>query len=184
MRRKTRDFGRLKLVAAFLFISVFVPNIINAINSSATDNLGQFEAGETGIKLCATIDDGLEDSLRFSVSNDQGFASDVIVDKDTCRTIKTEAATYTIRQYISQVSIQLFITIPILRRNTSTALALLLLRLLVKAARVAAAKIHVNLISFIVTLNVLLVSTMSSIATSITMQRLLWLIRPRWVSIR
>ena len=102
MRRKTRDFGRLKLVAAFLFISVFVPNIINAINSSATDNLGQFEAGETGIKLCATIDDGFEDSLRFYVSNDQGFASDIIVDKDTCRTIKTEAATYTIRQYVPQ----------------------------------------------------------------------------------
>lgn len=102
MRRKTKDFGHLKLVAAFLFVSVLVPNLINAINANAADNLGDFAAGETGIKLCATIDAGPEDSLRFYVSNDQGFSADVLVANNSCKKIKTEAATYTIRHYIPQ----------------------------------------------------------------------------------
>ena len=102
MRRRTKDFGHLKLIFAFLFISIIIPNILNALNSSAADNLGSFEAGETGIKLCAQIDAGPEDSLRFLVTNDQGFSSDVVVAKDTCQKIKTEAATYTVKQYLSQ----------------------------------------------------------------------------------
>ena len=102
MRRRTRDFGHLKLIFAFLFISVFIPNVLNAINSNAAGALGSFEAGETGIKLCAQIDAGPEDSLRFLVTNNQGFSSDIIVAKDTCKKIKTEAATYTIKQYLSQ----------------------------------------------------------------------------------
>ena len=102
MRRRTKDFGHLKLIFAFLFISIIIPNVLNALNSSATDNLGSFESGETGIKLCAQIDGGPEDSLRFLVTNDQGFSSDVIVANDTCQKIKAEAATYTIKQYLSQ----------------------------------------------------------------------------------
>ena len=102
MRGRTRNFGHLKLLAIFLFVSVVVPNVLNAINTNAADNLGSFESGETGIKLCAQIDGGPEDSLRFLVTNDQGFSSDVIVANDTCQKIKAEAATYTIKQYLSQ----------------------------------------------------------------------------------
>ena len=102
MRRRTRDFGHLKLIFAFLFISVFVPNVINALNTSATGNLGSFETGETGIKLCAQIDAGPADSLRFLVTNNQGFSADVLVDNDSCKSIKTVAATYTIREYLPQ----------------------------------------------------------------------------------
>ncbi|MBR3322525.1 InlB B-repeat-containing protein [Candidatus Saccharibacteria bacterium] len=102
MRRRTRDFGHLKLIFAFLFISVFIPNVINALNSSATGNLGSFETGETGIKLCAQIDAGPADSLRFLVTNNQGFSADVLVGNDTCKNIKTIAATYTIREYLPQ----------------------------------------------------------------------------------
>ena len=102
MRRRTRDFGHLKLIFAFLFISVFVPNVINALNTSATGNLGSFETGETGIKLCAQIDAGPADSLRFLVTNNQGFSADVLVDNDSCKNIKTVAATYTIREYLPQ----------------------------------------------------------------------------------
>lgn len=99
MRRKTRDFGRLKLVAIFLFVAVLLPKFINA---NAANNLGSFAEGETGIKLCAIIDGGNEDALRFYVSSDQGFSSDVIVAKDSCRTIETSAANYRIRQYVPQ----------------------------------------------------------------------------------
>jgi uncharacterized repeat protein (TIGR02543 family) len=102
MRRRTRDFGHLKLLALFLFVSVVTPNIINAFNTNATGNLGSFETGETGIKLCAQIDAGPEDSLRFLVTNNNGFSTDVIVANDTCQKIKTETATYTIKQYLSQ----------------------------------------------------------------------------------
>ena len=102
MRRRTRDFGHLKLIFAFLFISVFMPNVINALNSSATGNLGSFETGETGIKLCAQIDAGPADSLRFLVTNNQGFSADVLVGNDSCKSIKTVAATYTIREYLPQ----------------------------------------------------------------------------------
>lgn len=99
MRRKTRDFGRLKLVAIFLFVAVLLPKFINA---NAANDLGSFAEGETGIKLCAIIDGGNEDALRFYVSSDQGFSSDVIVTKDSCRTIETSAANYRIRQYVPQ----------------------------------------------------------------------------------
>ena len=102
MRRRTRDFGHLKLIFAFLFISIVIPNILNALNSSATGNLGSFETGETGIKLCAQIDAGPADSLRFFVTNNQGFSADVLVDNDSCKSIKTVAATYTIREYLPQ----------------------------------------------------------------------------------
>lgn len=99
MRRKTRDFGRLKLIAFFLLVAVLLPKFINA---RSTDELGAFSDGETGIKLCARINNGYEDALRFSVTSDQGFASDVIVAKDTCKTIETQAANYTIREYLPQ----------------------------------------------------------------------------------
>ena len=99
MRRKTRDFGRLKLIAFFVLVAVLLPKFINA---RSTDELGAFSAGETGIKLCARINNGYEDALRFSVTSDQGFASDVIVAKDTCKTIETQAANYTIREYLPQ----------------------------------------------------------------------------------
>ena len=99
MRRKTRDFGRLKLIAFFVLVAVLLPKFINA---RSTDELGAFSAGETGIKLCARINNGYEDALRFSVTSDQGFASDVIVAKDTCKTIETAAANYTIREYLPQ----------------------------------------------------------------------------------
>ena len=99
MRRKTRDFGRLKLIAFFILVAVLLPKFINA---RSTDELGAFSAGETGIKLCARINNGYEDALRFSVTSDQGFASDVIVAKDTCKTIETQAANYTIREYLPQ----------------------------------------------------------------------------------
>ncbi len=102
MRRRTRDFGHLKLIFAFLFISIVIPNVLNALNSSATGNLGSFETGETGIKLCAQIDAGPADSLRFLVTNNQGFSADVLVGDDTCKNIKTVAATYTIREYLPQ----------------------------------------------------------------------------------
>ena len=99
MRRKTRDFGRLKLIAFFVLVAVLLPKFINA---RSTDELGAFSAGETGIKLCARINNGYEDALRFSVTSDQGFSSDVIVAKDTCKTIETAAANYTIREYLPQ----------------------------------------------------------------------------------
>ena len=99
MRRKTRDFGRLKLIAFFILVAVLLPKFINA---RSTDELGAFSDGETGIKLCARINNGYEDALRFSVTSDQGFASDVIVAKDTCKTIETQAANYTIREYLPQ----------------------------------------------------------------------------------
>ena len=99
MRRKTRDFGRLKLIAFFVLVAVLLPKFINA---RSTDELGAFSAGETGIKLCARINKGSEDALRFSVTSDQGFTSDVIVAKDTCKTIETQAANYTIREYLPQ----------------------------------------------------------------------------------
>lgn len=99
MRRKTRDFGHLKLIVFFILVAVLLPKFINA---RSTDELGTFSDGETGIKLCARINNGYEDALRFSVTNDQGFASDVIVAKDTCKTIKTQAANYTIREYLPQ----------------------------------------------------------------------------------
>ncbi len=101
MRRNKRDFGRLILIAIFLFIAVLLPNLINAI-SRAAGTLGTFAAGETGIKLCATISGGNEDALRFNVTNNQGFQADVVVPADTCKNIHTEAATYHIRQYVSQ----------------------------------------------------------------------------------
>lgn len=99
MRRKTRDFGRLKLIAFFILVAVLLPKFINA---RSTDELGAFSDGEAGIKLCARINNGYEDALRFSVTSDQGFASDVIVAKDTCKTIETQAANYTIREYLPQ----------------------------------------------------------------------------------
>ena len=99
MRRKTRDTGRLKLIAFFIFVAVLLPKFLNA---RSTDNLGSFEAGETGIKLCARINNGNEDALRFLVTNDQGFTSDVVVAKDTCKTIEASAATFTIREYLPQ----------------------------------------------------------------------------------
>ena len=99
MRRKTRDFGRLKLIAFFVLVAVLLPKFINA---RSTDELGAFSVGETGIKLCARINNGYEDALRFSVTSDQGFTSDVIVAKDTCKTIETQAANYTIREYLPQ----------------------------------------------------------------------------------
>ena len=99
MRRKKRDFGRLKLVAIFIFVAVLLPKFINA---RSTDGLGEFAEGETGIKLCAVINDGYETTLRFSVSSDQGFESDVIVANNTCKTIETTAANYTIREYVPQ----------------------------------------------------------------------------------
>lgn len=99
MRRKTRDFGRLKLVAVFLFVAVLLPKFIN---THAANDLGAFSEGETGIKLCAIIDGGTEDELRFSVSSDQGFQADVIVAKDSCKNIQTAAANYTIRQKLPQ----------------------------------------------------------------------------------
>ena len=101
MRRNKRDFGRLILIAIFLFVAVLLPNLINAI-SRAAGTLGTFAAGETGIKLCATISGGNEDALRFNVTNNQGFQADVVVPADTCKNIHTEAATYHVRQYVSQ----------------------------------------------------------------------------------
>ena len=101
MRRNKRDFGRLMLIAIFLFVAVLLPNLINAI-SRAAGTLGTFAAGETGIKLCATISGGNEDALRFNVTNNQGFQADVVVPTDTCKNIHTEAATYHVRQYVSQ----------------------------------------------------------------------------------
>jgi len=101
MRRNKRDFGRLILIAIFLFVAVLLPNLINAI-SRAAGTLGTFAAGETGIKLCAVINNGLESSLRFNVTNNQGFQADVVVDHNTCKNIETVAATYTIRQYLPQ----------------------------------------------------------------------------------
>ena len=102
MRRKRRDFGRLKLVGVFLFVAVVLPNVLNAFNSGATGNLGDFETGETGIKLCALINNGNEDALRFRVSNSLGFEADVMVAHNTCKTIQTVAASYTIREYMPQ----------------------------------------------------------------------------------
>ena len=99
MRRKTRDFGRLRLVAIFLFVAVLLPKFINV---NAVSDLGSFARGETGIKLCAIINGGTEDELRFSVSSDQGFQADVIVAKDSCKNIQTTAASYTIRQKLPQ----------------------------------------------------------------------------------
>lgn len=99
MRRKTRDLGRLKLIAFFIFVAVLLPKFLHA---RSTDELGAFAAGETGIKLCAVIEGGQEDELRFSVTNDQGFSSDLIVEKDSCKTISTAAANYTIHQYLPQ----------------------------------------------------------------------------------
>lgn len=72
------------------------------VNANAANDLGSFAEGETGIELCAIIDGGNEDALRFYVSSDQGFSSDVIVTKDSCRTIETSAANYRIRQYVPQ----------------------------------------------------------------------------------
>jgi uncharacterized repeat protein (TIGR02543 family) len=102
MRRKRRDFGRLKLIGVFLFVAVVLPNVLNAFNSGATGNLGDFETGETGIKLCALINNGNEDALRFRVSNSLGFEADVMVAHNTCKTIQTVAASYTIREYMPQ----------------------------------------------------------------------------------
>ncbi len=102
MKRRSRDFGRTKLLAVFLFVSVFLLNVINAFNSNATGALGSFEANETGIKLCAQINAGPEESMRFLVNNDQGFSSDLIVENNTCKNIKTVAATYTIRHFLPQ----------------------------------------------------------------------------------
>ncbi|MCQ2571181.1 MAG: InlB B-repeat-containing protein [Candidatus Saccharibacteria bacterium] len=99
MRRKTKSFGRLKLVAVFLFISVLLPKFIN---SWAATDLGVFADGETGLKLCAIINDGFEDALRFSVTSDHGFTSDVVVPNNSCKTIQTEAAQYTIHQFVPQ----------------------------------------------------------------------------------
>ncbi len=102
MRKRTRDFGHLELIAIFLLVAVLLPGIINAIRANATNELGSFETGETGIKLCAIVNGGLEDNLRFSVTNDQGFAADVLVENNTCRKITTVAANYTIKQYVAQ----------------------------------------------------------------------------------
>ena len=99
MHRKKRGFGRLKLIAFFIFIAILMPKFLRA---RSTDELGAFSADETGIKLCARINNGNEDALRFFVSSDQGFASDVIVAKDSCKTIETSAATFTIREYVPQ----------------------------------------------------------------------------------
>ena len=101
MRRKTNDFGRLNLilVVIFLFVAVLLPRFLNA---GATDGLGSFAEGETGIKLCAVINGGNENELRFSVSNDQGFQSDVLVANNSCRKIAAVSASYTVRQYPSQ----------------------------------------------------------------------------------
>ena len=99
MRRKTRDFGRLRLVAIFLFVAVLLPKFINV---NAVSDLGSFARGETGIKLCAIINGGTEDELRFSVSSNRGFQADVIVAKDSCKNIQTTAANYTIRQKLPQ----------------------------------------------------------------------------------
>ena len=98
MRKRTGDFGHLKLILAFLFISVVLPNVVKAFDSSATSALGSFEANETGIKLCAQIDAGPEDALHFRVSNNQGYSTDLVVADNSCAHIDTEAATYTIKQ--------------------------------------------------------------------------------------
>jgi len=99
MRRKTRGSGRLKLVAAFLLVAVLLPKFLN---SQAANNLGSFSDGETGIKLCAIINGGNEDALRFSVTSDEGFEADVIVSHNTCKNIHTEAANYLVHQYLPQ----------------------------------------------------------------------------------
>lgn len=98
MRKRTGDFGHLKLILAFLFISVILPNVVKAFDSSAAGALGSFEANETGIKLCAQIDAGPEDALHFRVSNNQGYSTDLVVANNSCAHIDTEAATYTIKQ--------------------------------------------------------------------------------------
>ena len=98
MRKRTGDFGHLKLILAFLFISVVLPNVVKAFDSSAAGALGSFEANETGIKLCAQIDAGPEDALHFRVSNNQGYSTDLVVANNSCAHIDTEAATYTIKQ--------------------------------------------------------------------------------------
>ena len=98
MRKRTGDFGHLKLILAFLFISVVLPNVVKAFDSSAAGALGSFEANETGIKLCAQIDAGPEDALHFRVSNNQGYSTDLVVANNSCAHINTEAATYTIKQ--------------------------------------------------------------------------------------
>ncbi len=98
MRKRTGDFGHLKLILAFLFISVVLPNVVKAFDSSAAGALGSFETNETGIKLCAQIDAGPEDALHFRVSNNQGYSTDLVVANNSCAHINTEAATYTIKQ--------------------------------------------------------------------------------------
>ena len=100
--RRRKDFGHLKLLALFLFVSVGIPAVLKVMGAGATGNLGDFEAGETGIKVCAVIANGFESSLRFHVSSNQGFDSDILVDNNTCKNIKTEAATYTVRHFTSQ----------------------------------------------------------------------------------
>ena len=99
MSRRTRGFGRLKLVAAFLLVAVLLPKFLSI---NAATGLGSFAEGETGIKLCAVINGGSEEALRFYVYNDQDFEADVIVPKDTCKSIHTETATYFVTQYLAQ----------------------------------------------------------------------------------
>ena len=99
MRRRTKNFGHFKLLAIFLFISVLIPKFLSV---GATTNLGDFEEGEYGIKLCAVINEGQQDALRFHVTSDQGFESDVIVENDSCKTISPIAATYTVKEYLPQ----------------------------------------------------------------------------------
>lgn len=102
MRKRTGDFGHLKLILAFLFISVVLPNVVKAFDSSAASALGSFEANETGIKLCAQIDAGPEDALHFRVSNNQGYSTDLVVANNSCAHIDTEAATYSVKQLALQ----------------------------------------------------------------------------------
>jgi hypothetical protein len=98
--RRRKDFGRLKLLALFLFVSIVVPCLIKAFSAGATGNLGDFETGETGIKVCAVISNGNESNLRFRVTSNQGFSTDILVDNNSCKLIKTEAATYTVKHFL------------------------------------------------------------------------------------